>query len=83
MKPLRWLADRLKDLFYDPTNTKLDIGRVLGTGALGLLAAATRHNALDLKQAIDLGPTGLPGGLATVLGAIALYIFHDRQQAKL
>jgi hypothetical protein len=81
LNPLRWLGDRFKDLFYDPTNSSLDIGRVFAAGAYGLIAVATHHNAVDLKLAIDLSPTGLPGGLALMSGALATYIWHDRQQA--
>lgn len=81
MKILTFISDRLKDLLYDPTNTKLDIGRTLGMAAFVLLALAAKHNAIDLKQPLDLGPTGFPGGLATVLAAAGVYIFKDRQQA--
>jgi hypothetical protein len=81
MRPFRFLSDRLKDLLYDPSNTRLDIGRTLGVTAFVLLTLAAKHNAIDLKQPLDLGPTGFPGGLATVLAAASVYIFKDRQQA--
>lgn len=80
MKALRWIADRLKDLFYDPTNTKLDSGRVLGwIAALNLLGAAL-WNA-HLGKPFDLGVTGFPGGLSAVLGALAIYIINDRKRS--
>ena len=81
MKALRWIGARLKDLFYDPTNTKLDVGRVIGVfAALSLIAAAGWN--VHLGKEIDLGVTGFPGGFATLLGAAAVYLIKDRQQAE-
>jgi hypothetical protein len=74
----RWFAERLKDLFYDPTNTKLDSGRVLGWIAATTLIAAAGWN-VHLGREIDLTATGFPGGLTAVLGALVVYMVHDRK----
>lgn len=79
MKPVRWLGDRLKDLFYDPTNTKLDTGRVAGWLAILSLLGAAAWNAHFHKE-IDLA--AFAAGLTTLLGAAAIYLIKDRQNAK-
>lgn len=71
MKCLRWIAARLKDLFYGPNNAYLDLGRVVGFIAALCLIIAALWNMLVLGKEIDLGPGGLGGGLAAVVGAIA------------
>ena len=76
--PFRWIADRLKDLLYDPTNLHLDPGRVAAWLSIALIVTAAIHNA-HIHQPIDLGPTGLPGGLAGLLGALVIYLYHDRR----
>lgn len=81
MKALRWIAERLKDLFYDYTNTHLDPGRVTGwITILSLIGAAVWN--IHLGKEIDLGVTGFPGGLAALLGAAVIYIIKDRQASK-
>lgn len=76
----RWTAERLKDLLYDPTNSHLDPGRAIGwLSALAVVGAAVWNARLGMP--IDLGVTGFPGGLATLLGAAAIYIIHDRRNA--
>jgi hypothetical protein len=70
----------IKDILFDATNQSLDVGRLIGViSVLSVLVAAAGN--FYRGQAIDLGPTGLPGGLATILAAAALYIMKDRQQA--
>lgn len=73
----RWIAERLKDLVYDPANNRLDNGRVLAFTATAALLVGEAHN-IRLGQAIDLGPGGLGGGLAAVLGAAVVYVYKDR-----
>lgn len=75
-----WFVERLKDLFYGPGNNHLDYGRLGAMIAFGSLIAAQIHN-MHLKQPIDLGPAGLGGGLAAVLGALQFYLFKERQRA--
>jgi hypothetical protein len=65
---LRWIGNRLKDVFYDTDNLHLDLARVMVfVSIVGELGAAY-HN-MRLKQPIDLGPSGLGGGLGTILTA--------------
>jgi hypothetical protein len=73
-----WIAERAKDLLYGPGNNHLDIGRVTALGAALLLSFAALWN-MYLKQPIDLGPGGLGGGLAAILTAAVVYIYHDRK----
>jgi hypothetical protein len=70
----------LKDLFFEANNASLDWGRLVGILVVGSVLAAAWGN-YHHGQAIDLGPTGLPGGLATILAAASYYILKDRQQA--
>lgn len=74
-----WLSARLKDLFYTPGNLHLDHGRVAAFLCGAMMLAATVSNML-LRQPIDLGPAGLGGGLAALLGAAVIYMFKDRQK---
>lgn len=75
----RWIAERLKDLLYGPGNSSLDSGRLVAWAALGMMFWGMAYN-IQLKQPIDLGPAGVGGGLAAVLGALVIYLFKDRQQ---
>lgn len=70
---LSWIAERLKDAFYDTDNEHLDLARVLAFLAIMGELVALRHN-IKLKAAIDLGPGGLGGGLAAILTAAAGYL---------
>lgn len=76
---LRWIAERLKDLFYSPGNKRLDNGRVAAFFAFALMLVAVAQN-IRIGAAIDVGPTGLGGGLAAVLAAAEYYLFKDRAQ---
>jgi hypothetical protein len=78
LKAFAWICDRLKDLFYGVGNNHLDHGRVAAFLCLCSLLWATAWN-MHLRQPIDLGPTGLGGGLAGVLTAAVIYMFKDRQ----
>lgn len=78
---LRWVADRLKDLLYDPGNNHLDNGRLMAFVATAALLAGEIHNIL-LKQPIDLGPGGLGGGLGAVLTAAVVYVIKDRSSSQ-
>lgn len=74
---IRWVADRLKDVFYDPTNTHLDPGRLISYVAVGMLLIALRHNML-MKLEIPIDKLGQ--GLAVILTALVVYVYHDRKQ---
>lgn len=80
MKVLHWLAERLKDLLYDPTNTHLDPGRVAGWVTILTVIGAAVWN-VHLGQPIDVGVSGLPGGLGALLTAAVVYLIKDRKQA--
>lgn len=67
MKALRWIAERLKDVFYSTGNEHLDLGRLIVWSASTLMAFAAIWNALKMHQAIDLAALG--GGLAAVMTA--------------
>lgn len=69
----RWVGERLKDVFYDTDNEHLDGARVIAYVAIVAELAAVRHNMI-LRQAIDLGPGGLGGGLTGILGAAAGFL---------
>jgi hypothetical protein len=72
----------LKDILFDATNVSLDFGRLIGVLAVLSVILAAGGNFFLHGKDIDLGPTGLPGGLATILAAAVIYILKDRQQAK-
>jgi hypothetical protein len=74
-----WFVERLKDLFYGPGNNHLDWGRLGALFAFGALTAGLVHN-MRIHQPIELGPTGLGGGLAAILGALQFYLFKERQR---
>lgn len=67
-----------KDLLFDAQNSHLDWGRLMGILAVASILVAAFGN-YHMGKEIDLGPTGLPGGLATILAAAAYYIIRDRQ----
>lgn len=67
------VALRLKDLFYGPANAYLDLGRILAALTSLALIGAQLWN-IYLGKEIDLGPSGLGGGLAAVLTAAAALI---------
>lgn len=77
MKLLRRIISKLvelfKDLFYTTDNESLDLARVLAFSAVAAELAAVRHNML-LKQPIDLGPSGLGGGISAILAAAAGFL---------
>jgi hypothetical protein len=79
MKALRWIADRLKDLLYDPTNTHLDPGRCIAMASLLSLIGAATWN-MHLRLEIKLNEFGL--GLSGVLTALVVYIYHDRKDSN-
>lgn len=70
---LRWIGNRLKDLFYSTDNLGMDLARILVTFAVSGELAALYHN-MRLHTAIDLGPNGLGGGMAAILTAGAAYL---------
>jgi hypothetical protein len=58
--------------------------RTYGTARITTIStagASGQAHDIYLKQPIDLGPGGLGGGLAAVVGALGVYLFKDRQQA--
>ena len=74
-----WVWERVKDLLYDPGNNHLDAGRVAGWVAMiGVLSGVVWN--IHLGKEIDLGVTGLPGGLGALLGALVVYLIRDRAQ---
>lgn len=76
----RWIANRLKDLFYGVGNNHLDHGRVAAFVSIAIMIRATFYN-MSLGQPIDLGPSGLGGGLAAILTAAVIYMFKERQRS--
>ena len=64
----------LRDLFMGPGNRWWCAGRFWsGLSFLAVFAAAGWNAAIG--QPIDLGPGGLPGGLAALATAVAAFIF--------
>ena len=64
----------IKDLLKGPTNAYWDLGRILAlVAALMMLGGQVWNIRLGLP--LELGPTGLGGGLAAVLGGMAALIF--------
>lgn len=68
----RWIAERLKDLFYSVGNEHLDLARLVGAFFAGLAAFALFWNALHLGKEIDLA--AFLGGLTALAGGIAALI---------
>jgi hypothetical protein len=73
---MAWIAERLKDLFYDATNNHLDNGRCIAYLALVSLIGAAGWN-MHLHKEINLAEFG--AGLSGVLTALVIYIYHDRK----
>lgn len=72
-----WIADRLKDLLYDATNEHLDSGRCVVAASLMTLIGSAVWN-MHLHKEINLSELGT--GLAAVLTALVVYLYHDRKQ---
>ncbi len=72
----------LQDLFMGVGNANWDLGRILGAiGVLMMLGGQAWNMALGLP--LELGPTGLGGGLAAVIGAAAALVYaKDRAKAE-
>ena len=72
----------LKDLFYGPGNTAADLGRIIGAfGVLMMLGGQVWNVMLGLP--LELGPSGLGGGLAAVIGGAAALVYaKDRAKAE-
>lgn len=72
MKLIRWIGNRLKDLFYATGNEHLELGRSV-TGVLtSLIVFSVWWNAVRMNQAIQLGE--LLTGLAAFITAAGLGI---------
>lgn len=67
----RWIADRLKDLFYGPGNGYADLARILAFVGLMAEVGALLWN-ISLGKEIDL--VGLGGGIAAILTASAGFL---------
>lgn len=76
-RALRWIRDRLKDLFYGANNEHLDVGRVIAALSLSSLIGAAAWN-MHLHKEISLSEFGT--GLAAVLTALVVYVHYDRKQ---
>lgn len=72
----------LRDLLAGPGNEHWDLGRILAFfSSLTMIAGAVWNVALGLP--LELGPTGLGGGFAAVLGGCAALIYaKDRAQSE-
>lgn len=71
-----------KDLFYGPGNTNADLGRIIGAVGVLMMIGGQIWNIL-LGLPLELGPTGLGGGLAAVIGAAAALVYaKDRAKAE-
>lgn len=71
-RALRWIAERLKDLFYSVGNEHLDLARLIGALFAGLAAFSLFWNSLHLGREIDLA--AFLGGLTALAGGIAVMI---------
>jgi hypothetical protein len=72
----------LVDLFKGPDNEYWDLGRIVGGLAVFTMICGQVWNML-LGLPLELGPTGLGGGLAAVLGGAAALIYaKDRAKAE-
>lgn len=72
MKLLRWIGNRLRDLFYATGNEHLELARCIAGLFAGLAAFAVYWNAIHLGKEINLGE--LLTGLAALAGALGLGI---------
>lgn len=72
----------LRDLFMNVGNANWDLGRIIGAvGVLMMLGGQVWNILLGLP--VELGPTGLGGGLAAVLGGAAALVYaKDRARAE-
>ena len=72
----------IRDLFMGVGNANWDLGRIVGAvGVLMMLGGQVWNILLGLP--IELGPTGLGGGLAAVLGGAAALIYaKDRAKSE-
>jgi hypothetical protein len=61
------------DLFKGPGNHYWDLGRIISGVSVGAMIGAQLWN-IHLGKEIDLGPTGLGGGLTAVLGGCAGFL---------
>jgi hypothetical protein len=70
------------DLFKGPNNDYWDLGRIVaGISTLSMILGAVWNVILGLP--LELGPAGLGGGLAAVLGGCAALIYaKDRAKAE-
>lgn len=72
----------VRDLFMNVGNANWDLGRIGAAFSVLMMFAAALWNVL-LGLPIELGPTGLGGGLAAVLGGAAAWIYaKDRARAE-
>lgn len=76
MRVFRWIGQRLKDLFYDPTNEHLDSGRCVVASSIATLVGSVVWN-MHLHKEINLNELGV--GLAAILTALVVYLYHDRK----
>lgn len=72
----------ITDLLKGPGNEAWDLGRIaVALGILVVISAAIWNMLLGLP--IELGPTGLPGGMAAFYGGCAALIYaKDRAKAE-
>jgi hypothetical protein len=72
----------VRDLLFGPGNEHLELGRVLAALGGAMMAGAAGWN-VSLGLPIDLGPTGLGGGLGAVFaGAAGLIWAKNRAQTE-
>lgn len=70
------------DLFKGPDNSYWDLGRIVAGLSVFTMIAGQIWNML-LGLPLELGPTGLGGGLAAVLGGAAALIYaKDKAKAE-
>lgn len=72
----------LRDLFMNVGNANWELGRIIGAIGVAMMLGGQVWNIL-LGLPIELGPTGLGGGLAAVLGGAAALVYaKDRARAE-
>jgi hypothetical protein len=72
----------LRDLFMNVGNANWDLGRIVGAIGIAMMLGGQAWN-IALGLPIELGPTGLGGGLAAVLGGAAALIYaKDRAKSE-
>jgi hypothetical protein len=72
----------LKDLFMGVGNQAWDLGRIIAAAGIAMMLGGQVWNIL-LGLPVELGPTGLGGGLGLVLtGAAAMIYAKDRAKAE-